>query len=142
MVWLHPGAYQFGSGQNPLYDGSALARDGLTLVTINYRLGRFGFLSHPLLSEESGYGGSGNYGLMDIIEALRWVQRNIEQFGGSPDNVTVFGVSAGGNSVPNLPPRPLAKGLPHPAIPPSRPRLRPVLHRPRPALGPPPPAAR
>jgi carboxylesterase type B len=90
MVWLHPGAYQFGSGQNPLYDGSALARDGITLVTINYRLGRFGFLSHPLLSEESGYGGSGNYGLMDIIEALRWIQRNIEQFGGSPDNVTLF----------------------------------------------------
>src|SRR5258708_36700284 len=106
MVWLHPGAYQFGSGQNPLYDGSALARDGITLVTINYRLGRFGFLSHPLLSKESGYGGSGNYGLMDIIEALRWVQRNIRQCGGSPDNVTLFGVAAGGKRRPKPRPRP------------------------------------
>src|SRR5260370_15644325 len=80
MVWLHPGAYQFGSGQNPLYDGSALARDGITLVTINYRLGRFGFLSHPLLSQESDYGGSRKYRLMDIIDALRWVKRDTEQF--------------------------------------------------------------
>src|SRR5260370_30798526 len=104
MVWLRPGAYQFGSGQNPRYDGSALARDGITLVTINYRLGRFGFLSHPLPSKESGYGGSGNYGLMDIIEALPGLQRNIEQFGGSPRNVTLFYVSAGRDSTPN--PRP------------------------------------
>ena len=111
MVWLHPGAYQFGSGQNPLYDGSALARDGITLVTINHRLGRFGFLSHPLLSEESGYGGSGNYGLMDILEALRWIQRNIEQFGGSPDNVTLFGESGGASKIAALLAMPAAKGL-------------------------------
>jgi para-nitrobenzyl esterase len=136
MVWLHPGAYQFGSGQNPLYDGSALARDGITLVTINHRLGRFGFLSHPLLSKESGYGGSGNYGLMDIIEALRWIQRNIEQFGGSPDNVTVFGVSAGGNSVHNLRACPLAKGLLHRSIAQSGPGVGPVLHGHGHALGP------
>jgi para-nitrobenzyl esterase len=136
MVWLHPGAYQFGSGQNPLYDGSALARDGITVVTINHRLGRFGFLAHPLLSRETDYGGSGNYGLMDIIAALRWIQRNIEQFGGNPDNVTVFGVSAGGNSVHNLRAAPLARGLLHRSIAQSGPGVGPVLHAYGHALGP------
>src|SRR5260370_35383574 len=90
MVWLHPGAYQFGSGQNPLYDGSALARDGITLVTINYPLVRFGFLSHPLLSKESGYVGSGNYGLMGIIQALPWRRRNHELVWASTCTVTPF----------------------------------------------------
>jgi para-nitrobenzyl esterase len=127
MVWLHPGAYQFGSGQNPLYDGTALARAGITLVTLNHRLGRFGFLAHPWLSAESGYGGSGNYGLMDILEALRWIQRNIEQFGGDPGNVTVFGVSAGGNSVHNLRACPAAAGLLHRSIAQSGPGVGPVL---------------
>jgi para-nitrobenzyl esterase len=136
MVWLHPGAYQFGSGQNPLYDGSALARDGITLVTVNHRLGRFGFLAHPLLSGESDYHGSGNYGLMDIIAALRWIQQNIEQFGGNPDNVTIFGVSAGGNSVHNLRASPLAQGLIHRSIAQSGPGVGPVLHGYGHALGP------
>lgn len=136
MVWLHPGAYQFGSGQNPLYEGSALARDGITLVTLNHRLGRFGFLSHPLLSDESDYHGSGNYGLMDILAALRWIQRNIEQFGGNPDNVTLFGVSAGGNSVHNLRSSPLAQGLLHRSIAQSGPGVAPVMHGHGHALGP------
>src|SRR5260370_35034743 len=84
MVWLHPGAYQFGSGQNPLYDGSALARDGITLVTINYRLGRFGFLSHPLLSQESAYGGSGNYGPPAIAPARGGGKRKHDPFVARP----------------------------------------------------------
>lgn len=111
MVWLHFGAYQFGSASNPLYDGSALAAAGVTVVSVNHRLGRMGFLAHPDLSAESGHGGSGNYGLLDQIAALEWVQRNIAALGGDPANVTLFGVSAGGNSVHNLRCSPLARGL-------------------------------
>ena len=136
MVWLHPGGYQFGSGSSPLYDGAALARAGITLVTVNHRLNRFGFLAHPWLSDESEYGGSGNYSLMDIVEALSWIQRNIEQFGGDPGNVTVFGVSAGGNSVHNLRAMPSAAGLFHRAIAQSAPGVGPVLDGPGHALGP------
>lgn len=116
MVWFHFGAYQFGSASNPLYDGEGLAEAGVTLVSVNARLGRMGFFAHPELSAESGYGGSGNYGLMDQILALEWVQRNIAAFGGDPGNVTIFGVSAGGHSVHNLRSSPLAKGLFHRAI--------------------------
>ncbi|MBB5159430.1 carboxylesterase/lipase family protein [Saccharopolyspora phatthalungensis] len=116
MVWFHYGAYQFGSAANPIYDGEQLARRGVTVVTANHRLGRLGFLAHPALTAESGYSGSGNYGLLDQIEVLRWVQRNIESFGGDPENVTLFGVSAGGNTVHNLMSSPLAAGLFHRAI--------------------------
>jgi para-nitrobenzyl esterase len=126
MVWLHPGAYQFGSGANPLYNGTALARAGITLVTLNHRLGRLGFFTHPLLSAESGQG-SGNYGLMDIVAALEWIQRNIAKFGGNPGNVTLFGVSAGGNSVHTLRACPSARGLFHRGIAQSGPGFGPVL---------------
>lgn len=136
MVWLHPGAYQFGSGNSPLYDGTALARKGITLVTVNHRLNRFGFLAHPWLSEESGRGASGNYGLMDVVAALEWVQRNIASFGGDSGNVTVFGASAGGNSVHNLRAMPSASGLFHRAIAQSAPGVGPVLAGPGHALGP------
>jgi para-nitrobenzyl esterase len=136
MVWLHPGAYQFGSGSSPLYDGTALARAGVTLVTVNHRLNRFGFLAHPWLSDESGHGASGNYGLMDVVAALEWVQRNIGQFSGDRDNVTVFGASAGGNSVHNLRAMPSARGLFHRAIAQSAPGVGPVLDGFGHALGP------
>ena len=136
MVWLHPGGYQFGSANNALYNGAALARDGATVVTVNHRLGRFGFMAHPWLSAESGYGGSGNYGLMDILAALRWINRNIDRFGGDPGNVTVFGVSAGGNSVHNLRAMPQARGLIHRSIAQSGPGVGPVLNGPGHALGP------
>jgi para-nitrobenzyl esterase len=111
IVWLHLGAFQFGSGGDPLCDGSALAEAGATVVTVNYRLGRFGFLAHPLLTAESDHGSSGNYGLLDQIAALRWVRDNIAAFGGDPHNVTVAGCSAGAHSVYLLRSSPLANGL-------------------------------
>ena len=116
LVWLHFGAYQFGSAANPIYDGARLAEAGVTVVTVNSRLGRLGYFAHPELSAESEHGVSGNYGLLDQIAALQWVQRNIAAFGGSPDNVTLGGVSAGGHSVHNLLSSPLAAGLFHRAI--------------------------
>ena len=109
LVWIHFGAFLFGSASNPLYDGSNLAAKGLTVVTFNHRLGRLGFLSHPDLTVESGYGGSGNYGIMDQIAALQWVQRNVAAFGGDPGNVTIGGASAGGGSTHILRASPLAK---------------------------------
>lgn len=111
MVWIHGGGYTFGSASQPLYDGTRLARRGVVFVGINYRLGPLGFLAHPQLSAESDKGVSGNYGILDQIEALRWVQRNIAAFGGDPQRVTIFGESAGGNSVCCLLASPLAKGL-------------------------------
>lgn len=123
MVWIHGGGYVFGAGSQGLYDGTALARRGVVLVTINYRLGPLGFLAHPALSKESRYNASGNYGLMDQIAALRWVQRNIEAFGGDPNRVTIFGESAGGGSVFALMASPLASGLFHRAIAQSGPAL-------------------
>jgi para-nitrobenzyl esterase len=116
LVILHFGAYQFGSSSNPIYDGAAMARRGLVVVSINYRLGRMGFFAHPNLTTESGTNSSGNYGLMDQIAALNWVQRNIAAFGGDPDNVTLMGVSAGANSVHNLRSSALAKSLFHKCI--------------------------
>ncbi|WP_205260707.1 carboxylesterase/lipase family protein [Nakamurella leprariae] len=127
LVWFHFGAYQFGSASNPAYDGTALAAAGLVVVSVNHRLGRIGFLAHPELSAESGYGGSGNYGLMDQIAALQWVQRNVAAFGGDPGNVTIAGVSAGGNSVHNLRSSPLAAGLFHKSIAQSGPGVAPAL---------------
>lgn len=111
MVWIHPGGYTSGSGSSPAYDGDALARKGVVLVTINYRLGIFGFFSHPELTKESPHHASGNYAFMDQVAALEWVQRNIAAFGGDPRRVTVFGDSAGSASIANLMGSPRAKGL-------------------------------
>ncbi len=111
MVWIHGGAFRTGSGSLPIYKGIRLAGKGVVVVTINYRLGPFGFLAHPLLSAESPSGVSGNYGLLDQLEALRWVKKNIEAFGGDPDNVTVFGESAGGMSILYLMTSPMSEGL-------------------------------
>ncbi len=111
MVWIHGGAFQLGSGSAPLYNGQYLAERGVVVVTINYRLGALGFLAHPLLTLESPHGCSGNYGLLDQIAALDWVRRNIAAFGGDPDNVTIFGESAGAMSVCDLMVSPLVAGL-------------------------------
>jgi para-nitrobenzyl esterase len=116
MVWIHGGALTRGSGSLGVYDGEALARKGVVLVTINYRLGPFGYFALPALSRESEHGSSGNYGVLDQIAALQWVQRNIEAFGGDPSRVTIFGESAGSWSVCSLVATPLAKGLFHRAI--------------------------
>jgi len=111
MMWLHLGAHQFGGSSVALYDGERLARRGVVVVTINHRLGRLGFLSHPQLSAESPHGASGNYGLHDQVAALRWIAENIAAFGGDPARVTVFGLSAGSQSVNMLMASPLARGL-------------------------------
>jgi para-nitrobenzyl esterase len=111
IVWIHGGAFSGGASRETLYDGTALARRGAVIVSINYRLGVLGFLAHPGLSAESAEGISGNYGLMDQVEALRWVKRNIAAFGGDPGNVTIAGESAGGLSVAYLMAAPSARGL-------------------------------
>lgn len=116
MLWIHGGAYSVDSGAVPLFDGEQLARAGVVLVTMNFRLGRLGFLAHPELSRESGHGASGNYGLMDNIAALDWIRENIGAFGGDPGCVTVFGQSTGSASVSLLMSSPLAKGLFHRAV--------------------------
>ncbi|MBU3077647.1 carboxylesterase family protein [Sphingomonas sp. XMGL2] len=110
-VFVHGGAFANGSSAVPIYDGAGLARQGVIVVTINYRVGVFGFLAHPQLTRESEFNSSGNYGLLDQIEALRWVRANIAAFGGDPENVTIAGQSAGGLSVNNLLTSPEAKGL-------------------------------
>lgn len=115
MFWIHGGGHQFGSG-GQVYESSSLVREGIVLVSINYRLGLYGFMAHPELSAEHAHGSSGNYGMMDQVAALEWVQANIEKFGGDPNNVTIFGESAGGNSVGQLLASPLSKGLIHRAI--------------------------
>jgi para-nitrobenzyl esterase len=96
IVWSHGGSFLVGAGSLPEYDGEELARKGVVVVTHNYRLGPFGFLAHPQLTQESGRNASGNYGLMDYVAVLEWVQKNIAAFGGDPDRVTVMGQSAGG----------------------------------------------
>jgi para-nitrobenzyl esterase len=112
MVWIHGGGLVNGSGTAALYDGSALARQGVVLVTINYRLGRFGFFAHPALTAEAGGKADiANYGLMDQLAALRWVRRNVAAFGGDPGNVTIFGESSGGQSVNRLMMLPAARSL-------------------------------
>lgn len=116
FVWIHGGALRTGSSKETLYDGARLAREGIVVVTINYRLGVLGYLAHPELSAESPQGVSGNYGLLDQIEALRWVQKNISAFGGDPGNVTIAGESAGGLSVMYLLAAPEAHGLFHKAV--------------------------
>jgi len=116
MVWIHGGSLTGGAGSETMYDGAALAKHGIVVVTINYRLGALGYLALPALSAESPDHISGNYGLLDQIEALRWVKRNIAAFGGNPNDVTVAGESAGGLSVLYLLASPLAHGLFHKAI--------------------------
>ena len=111
MVWIHGGALTRGSGDIPIYDGESLAKKGAVVVTINYRLGVFGFLAHPELTRESDHNSSGNYALLDQIAALHWVAKNIAGFGGDPKRVTIFGESAGAWSVNYLMAAPLAKGL-------------------------------
>ena len=111
MVWIHGGGFRDGTGAMLLHDGEELAKKGVVLVTINYRLGALGFLAHPELTRESDRGASGNYGLMDAIAALQWVQRNIAQFGGDAAKVTIFGQSAGSMAVNCLEASPLTKGL-------------------------------
>jgi len=116
MVWIHGGAFFLGSASGTSYDGANLARRGVVVVTVNYRLGPFGFLAHPELSKESPHGASGNWGLLDQIAALRWVKSNVARLGGDPGNVTIFGESAGAMSVSCLLVSPLARGLFHRAI--------------------------
>lgn len=111
MVWTYGGGFTGGAGSEPRYDGEELARKGAVIVTLNYRLGPFGFLAHPELSKESGHKASGNYGLMDFVATLKWVQKNIAAFGGDPRNVTIMGESAGGIMVGATVASPEAKGL-------------------------------
>jgi len=111
FVYIYGGGFNSGSAEVPIYDGEGLARKGLVVVTFNYRVGVFGFLAHPELTKESGYNASGNYGLLDQIAALHWVQRDIAAFGGDPARVTIAGQSAGAISVHYLLASPLAKGL-------------------------------
>lgn len=115
MVWIHGGAFNWGSTSSPTFDGRRFAEQGVVLVSVAYRLGVFGFLAHPQLSRESGKG-SGAYALQDQIAALKWVQQNITQFGGDPTRITIFGESSGGGSVSLLAAAPAARGLFHRAI--------------------------
>ena len=108
---IHGGGFESGSGAVPVLDGANLARRGLTVVTINYRMGIFGFLMHPLLRKESVHGVSGNYGFFDQLQALKWVKENIRDFGGDSERITICGESAGGISVGMMYESPLAKGL-------------------------------
>lgn len=111
MVWIHGGAFRGDGGALPLYDGANLARRGVIVVTINYRLGPLGTFSLPALRDEAAGEPSGNFGLLDQVAALRWIRANIAAFGGDPGNVTVFGESAGGASVLYLTASPMASGL-------------------------------
>jgi para-nitrobenzyl esterase len=116
MVWIYGGGFRAGSASEPRQDGERLAAKGVVVVGFNYRLGVFGFLSHPELTAESPNHASGNYGLQDQVAALRWVKDNIAAFGGDPGNVTIFGESAGSFSVSAMMATPLARGLFHRAI--------------------------
>ena len=134
MVWIHGGDHTDGNSAEPFYQGNALPARGCVLVTINYRLGLFGFLAHPELAAESSDRVSGNYGLLDQIAALEWVRDNIAAFGGDPGKVTIFGESAGGEAVLNLLTSPRARGLFHAAIAQSPSDGGRWLHLRRPAL--------
>ncbi|MCR5883777.1 carboxylesterase family protein [Rhizobacter sp. J219] len=117
MVWFHGGGFtSLTSNTKPFNNARALVTKGVVQVSVNHRLGPFGYIAHPALSAESGYGGSGNYGQMDLIAALQWVRDNIAQFGGDPNNVTIFGESGGGRKVLSLMASPAARGLFHKAI--------------------------
>jgi para-nitrobenzyl esterase len=111
MFWIYGGGFNEGSSSIAVYDGTELAKKGVVVVGVNYRVGPLGFLTHPELTSESEHHSSGNYGLLDQIAALRWVRNNIAAFGGDPNQVTIFGQSAGAISVASLMRSPLAKGL-------------------------------
>ena len=115
MMWIHGGGYRYGNGSGS-YLNKDLVTNNVILVSINYRLGSMGYFAHPYLSAESKNNSSGNYGTLDQIHALKWIKDNIEAFGGDPDNITIFGESAGGHSVRQLMSSPLSKGLFHKAI--------------------------
>lgn len=116
LVWIYGGGFSFGSTSDPVHNGEHLARKGVVLVSVAYRVGQLGFLAHPELSAENPKGVSGNYGLLDMIAGLEWIQNNISAFGGDPSKVTIFGESAGGIAVSMLCASPLTKGLFHGAI--------------------------
>ncbi|NCF45657.1 MAG: carboxylesterase family protein [Proteobacteria bacterium] len=116
MVWIYGGSNRSGWSYEPDYRGQELAASGVVVVSIAYRVGLFGFLAHPELSAESPHGSSGNYGLLDQIEALRWINKHIASLGGDPGNVTIFGESAGAGNIGYLLATPLADGLFHKAI--------------------------
>ncbi len=116
LVWIYGGGFSAGSTSTPVHNGEHLARKGVVLVSINYRVGPLGFLAHPELSAESSHHASGNYGLLDLIAGLQWVKKNIAAFGGDPNRVTIFGESAGAIAVSMLCASPEAKGLFHGAI--------------------------
>jgi para-nitrobenzyl esterase len=116
LVWFHGGGFSQGSGSVPIYDGAALAGRGVVVVTVNYRLGVLGFLAHPDLTREAAGAAPGNWGLQDMVAALKWIRANIAAFGGDPDQVTIAGQSAGAIAVHDLVASPLAKGLFHRAI--------------------------
>ena len=122
-LFIHGGGFQSGGADIAAYDGAGLAQKGAVVVTINYRVGVFGFFAHPELTRASPLGVSGNYGILDAIESLRWVRANIAKFGGDPDNVTIAGQSAGAGIVNALLVSPLAKGLFHRAVLESGPEL-------------------
>ncbi len=111
MVWVYGGGFAAGATSEPRQDGTNLAKQGVVVVSMNYRLGIFGFFAHPELAAESGHNSAGNYGLLDQVAALEWVKRNVAAFGGDPGNVTIFGESAGAFSVSELMASPVAKGL-------------------------------
>ena len=116
MVWFHGGGHSSGTGSAKIFDGTAMARKGVVMVTANYRLGPFGFMAHPALTAESAEQASGNYGILDHVATLEWVRDHVAAFGGDPGNVTIFGQSAGSWSVCVLQASPLAKGLFHKAV--------------------------
>jgi carboxylesterase type B len=126
MVWVYGGGFVNGSASKPLYDGEALARKGVVLVSLNYRTGVFGFLAHRALAAESPQHSAGNYGILDVIEALRWIKGNIAAFGGDPNRVTVFGESAGASMLDLVLISPLSKGLMQGAILESPGAMRPL----------------
>ncbi|MDQ6902995.1 MAG: carboxylesterase family protein, partial [Bacteroidota bacterium] len=111
IIWIYGGGFSSGGTGCPIYDGEAMAKKGIVFVSVNYRVGIFGFFAHPQLTKESGHNASGNYGLMDQIAGLEWVRKNIAAFGGDPDNVTIAGQSAGSMSVNCLVASPLCKNL-------------------------------
>jgi len=116
LVYIYGGGFRSGGSGCAIYDGQTMADKGVVFVSINYRVGVFGFLAHPELSAEADYGSSGNYGILDMVAALEWVNKNIKHFGGDPENVTIAGQSAGSFAVNFLTVSPLAKGLFHKAI--------------------------
>ena len=126
MVWVYGGGFVEGSASLPLYDGEALARKGVVLVSLNYRTGVSGFLAHRALAAESPQHSAGNYGILDVIQALRWIKQNIGAFGGDPNRVTVFGESAGASMLDMVLISPLSEGLLHGAILESPGAMRPL----------------